>query len=1049
MGSGNGMRNGDRDSAVRILPNEAAPLTPPLDSESASRHRWYLPLAAVVGVVAIFGLATRPGGPAPTTTTTPPARIADVDAAMIDLRTAVTAPIADEWVTGFEWNGEVNDIIRASSSFVAVGGSDQGAQVWLSGTGSTWRLLPRLDRPDGPSSIDHVVYRDNYTVALGSVAGGVGLWTANEVSAWKYHGIIEEMGETSIIDLVSGPNIVAVAFTPHGKPFIWTSTNGVDWSEVGELDVSSELVIAGFTADDDFYYLFGQHDCANTPCDPEIWRSVDGRTWESVGSDLRPETGGGMVTDIAVTRDGLRAVGWLESGDQLATHVWESRNGRDWRELPRAAEQIRQTHISLELVATGLEPSPWAHLIVAGNSVDVAIGSIIETDTGQLMVDTITAGSVVISGPSGRDDGIAVGETLQLQARPDPRHIAAEGPRIVVTGYMQGSLGVVETAWLSVDGGTTWAAQHFPEIYGDINAITAGANIVVHGEVGGAPAVWRNAWDTEAAGLLAEELVGDYVSALTDRDAERLISVLPRWDDRSAPPQLSIPTLGDYEPGWWDETTGDILGLRVQDTLDYLAITESDIRLQACESVVALGALDRVSVRCDYTADSAMLSMFGLEEQPGRINAVVRNGRLSELHLDAAPSTALWRVLANYTDIDAHRNASLAAAHLAAAEESLSQVLHPGSTRIVDTALGTMEWTWLESVELGESDYISSVTWSDLGFVAVGYTEGSRYPETTVWQSSDGRSWTELPAPEDVEGVWDLKPFAGGLLGQAWFEGKLRLVHFDGTAWSDVAIPPPDSSVHQELSRIAVSGDRALVVTWWDGPGGIIHNGAVLNTDLEAISLTLPEGFSTPFENSFELAGSEAGFVVAVGDYYGTVDDLALWTSSDGTDWRLLAQTSSLDNAQYIWNLQQHRSQYFVVGDTLEMHCSPRGEEGNCTNVVGLWSSTDGVDWERVRTETGEPMATRAFGSGPLGLIAFGQELMDTAYPRSVFMSRDGEAWTTAGGLTLLDTAAEWWWSSIPAIGEDTVITAGHSYRTNIGIDTAEPFLIIGRLLDG
>ena len=131
------------------------------------------------------------------------------------------------------------------------------------------------------------------------------------------------------------------------------------------------------------------------------------------------------------------------------------------------------------------------------------------------------------------------------------------------------------------------------------------------------------------------------------------------------------------------------------------------------------------------------------------------------------------------------------------------------------------------------------------------------------------------------------------------------------------------------------------------------------------------------------------------------------------------------------------------------MRCSSQGEERNCTNVVGLWSSTDGIEWERVRTETGEPMAARAFGSGPLGLVAFGQELVDVTYPRSVFTSRDGESWTNAGGLTLLDTRANWWWSSIPAVGEDTVIAAGSAYRGTAGIDTAEPFLIIGRLIDG
>jgi len=1045
------MRNGDGDSAVRILSNDDLPSVSVPSQASSSRRLWYIPPAIVVAVVALFGLATRPGDPAPTTTTSPPARIADVEAALIDLRTPVTAPIANEWASTFEWNGEINDIVRASSSFVAVGSTEFGAQVWLSGTGSAWRIMQRLDRPEGNSSIDHAAYRNSFTVALGRVDDGVGLWTANEVSAWKYHGLVEEMGESSIVDLVSGPELMAVAFTSFGAPIAWTSANGIDWTAIGELDDLSSLAVAGFAADDDYYYAFGQYDCVEEPCAPEILRSSDGRDWEPVGGNLLPAGVGGIVTDVVATKNGLRAVGWSRSGDDLATHVWESRNGEAWAELPGAAAQIRSTETSLELVATGLEPSPWAQLIVAGSVIDVAIGSIIETDTGQLMVDTITATSIVISGTSGRDDGIAIGETLQLQARPDPRQISAEGPRMVITGYLQGAFGTVETAWLSVDGGTTWAAQPFPQIYGDINAITAGASVVVHGEVGGAPAVMHNAWDTEAAGLLAEGLVGSYVDALANQDAASLLAVIPRWDDGSAPPQLSVPTLGDFEPDWWDQPTGDIIASRVEDTLDYLAATGSDIRLQDCVSVVSLGTLDRVAVRCGYTADSSMLTMFGLEDQAGRLNAVVRNGRLAELHLDAAPSTALWQVLSNYTDVNAHHDAALAVIHLAAAEESLSQVLHPGSTRIVDTVLGTMEWTWLEPVELGDSDYISSVTWSDLGFIAVGYSEGSLNPQARVWQSSDGRNWAELPAPNEAESVWELQPFAGGVLGHAWFEGSPRLVHFDGTAWYELAIEPPDPALNQDFSRIAVSGDRALVMTTWWGPDRqIVHTATMLSADLEAepLDVALPEELRTFDDHIINVAGSDTGFLVAVGGYYGAQDDVSVWTTTDGNDWRLLTQTSSLDDAQYIWNLQEHRLQYFVVGDTLEMRCSPRGDEGDCTNIVGLWSSADGVSWERVRTETGEPLATRAFGSGPLGLVAFGQELMDTAYPRSVFMSQGGEAWTTAGGLTLLDTSAEWWWTSIPAVGEDTVIAAGSAYRGTAGIDTAEPFLIIGRLID-
>ena len=1043
------MRNGDGDSAVRILPNDGAPSSPPAEPGPPTRHRWYIPVAVVVGVVAVFGVATRPGTPPPTTTAAPPARIADAEATLTDLRTHDAAPIADEWVSAFDWTGQINDITRASSSFVAVGSTPRGAQVWLSGTGSSWRLLQRLDRPDTPkSSVDHIVYRDGQIVALGSVDDGIGLWTGNEISAWHYQGTVDAMGMNWMTDLISGPEIMAVTAGPDGGFFAWFSRNGIDWSDMRTLTDLDGLDVAGYAANRDHYYAFGKHECAAPPCNPFIMRSADGSDWVDVGGDLLPDAADGMVTDMVTTKDAMRAVGWARGAGGVTIRVWESSDGEEWRLLP-GAEQIRETTIELQVASAGLDPSPWAQLEVGGTAVEVAIGSTIETDAGTIAVMDIAADAVVLTRLDGQSTGIPLGESVSLTARPDPRHITAEGPRMVITGYLGGTLGTVETGWMSLDDGHTWSRQRFPDIHGDVRAITAGSSILVYGDAGDSSAVWRNAWDTEAAENLAENLVTRYVTALNERDQAGLLSVLPRWDHSSAPPALEIPTLGNFEPAWWDTTSGDVAVSPVEDTLDYLAATEARIQLQECVSSVSLGAADRVTLTCDYMANSALLSMFGLDDQVGKIRAVVRNGRLSELKLEEAPSTPLWRVLANYVDITAHRDASLAVIHLAAAENSLSKVLRPGSKRVVDTVLGTMEWTWLEHIELGESNYLGSLTWSDLGFIAVGYKGGDATPSPSIWNSPDGWEWAEMPAPEQSEGIWDLMPFAGGVLGQSWNQGRPQLLYFDGSSWREVAVEPPESQVYQEMSRIAVSGDQALVVTsWWGPEDRLAHQAALLTPDLQLTNIELPEALSSYDEGILNLTGSEDGFLVAVGGNPGSREDLAVWTTTDGTDWRLLAQTSSLDDAQFIWNLREHRSRFFVVGETLELRCSSQDEERNCTNVSGLWSSTDGTEWDRVRTETGEPMATRAVGAGPLGLVAFGQEFLDTAYPRPVFMSLDGETWTTADGLTLLDPHAEWWWSSVPAVGAKTVIAAGSSYDTLGGIDTAEPFLLIGRLVD-
>ena len=233
----------------------------------------------------------------------------------------------------------------------------------------------------------------------------------------------------------------------------------------------------------------------------------------------------------------------------------------------------------------------------------------------------------------------------------------------------------------------------------------------------------HNRWDTQAAGRAAEELIGDYVNALAAYDTEWLMTVLPTLGEAPTPPQLAIPTLGEFEPSWWDAATGDLIRAEVVDTMDYLAGTDARIRLQGCVSVVTLGVADRVAVSCDYTADSALLSLFGMESQGGKLLAVVRNGRISEISLQNGPSLPLWNVLSSYVAGPLHLDAATALDHIAAAREVIGSVLLPGGSRIVETVLGTMEWTWLQEPELGDATYLGSLTWSDLGFIAVAYND--------------------------------------------------------------------------------------------------------------------------------------------------------------------------------------------------------------------------------------------------------------------------------------------------------------------------------------
>jgi hypothetical protein len=392
---------------------------------------------------------------------------------------------------------------------------------------------------------------------------------------------------------------------------------------------------------------------------------------------------------------------------------------------------------------------------------------------------------------------------------------------------------------------------------------------------------------------------------------------------------------------------------------------------------------------------------------------------------------------------------SSAADHQAKAERLLAGVLSPGATTTVETPLGTMEWKWATGPQLGSTS-LRSITWSDLGFVAVGYSEASsQEPSFSAWTSPDGDVWRQIDTPDSWDGLAEIQPFHEGLIATVYGQATVELAYYDGSDWTMIPIADPDEASYLDVARVAVAGDRVMVISgWWQEDGFLLNQAAILGTDLIPQAVALPPEESWA-ETNIQIAGSDEGFVLGTSSWFPSDPGLSIWYTADGLEWTVLAETGALEDAQFVWNLQQHRSRYFVVGEGTEMRCTASAAGENCVSLIQLWSSPDGVAWDRVITETGEPVSTYEIGSGPLGLIAFSQELADSTFPRSVYFSTDATTWTSAGDLTLLNPDAEWWYVDAPAVGIDTVLAVGSSFNaTNSQDQNDEPFLIIGRLLD-
>ncbi len=1041
------MRNGEANSAVRILPADgSAPIdTPPLPDPPA--RRWSAPMLVVLVALGVFVVATRPAPADPDVTTTQPSPIAAIDAELIDLQSPPDFVATNEWSpVPFEWEGSVNDVIRTGASFVAVGYTPQEPMVWISGTGNSWREAGRVEVPeDSRASIDHAVLWKNDIVALGSVADGVGLWAAEYVSNWSYHGRVEVMGSRLIDDLVAGPQLLAVSRTGVGLQG-WTSTDGLAWETIGHMTTLDDVYIHGMAANDDWYFAFGGGECAEDVCPGVIYRSDNGTDWEPTAIDSGAS--GGFVTGMNVANDTLVAVGYDSAELRHTVALWTSTDGMQWTRIAADEPLLRNEHITLGLTEARPGGNPLVGLTINGIPVEGTVGTAIDTDAGEISISRVSDDGVVTFNDSVL---LGVGEVIGLNAEPLARGLYVEGPRILIYGEMRWSNDERLVVWTSPDGGVSWSRQIFDSPGGGgTTAVSAGANALVIGESPGGTAFWRATWDTEQIGRAAENLVAGYLTALNARDIPALLGVLPASDDGATPPLFAVPTLGELPQPWWNAESGALDPAAVAATVAYLSETEASIQVEECSSGVALGASDRINVSCDFRVDSALLSSFGIEGETGSAHGLIRSGRLASIELGAAPSTLIWDILSRHTDISVGLNAATAQEHIAIADRVIASILRYGTTRTVETAIGTMEWTWLESTGI-DAEYVGSISWSALGFVAIGYDESDAgTPSMTVFTSPDGVEWTAgVPFPDHVEGIWDLQPFAAGVIGQTWSEGEVSLVFFDGAAWTEIPLQPPEGNQYLDLVRVAVARDRALVIAgWWSDEGIILNEAMIIEPDLTVRTADLPPNGSWG-DSNIELAGSDAGFLLGSTSYFATNGDLKVWHSGDGQDWVLVTESSSLDDVQYVWNLQEHRSRYFVVGDTAELRCSSQAEERNCVSLMGLWSSPDGAAWDRVITESGEPVSAYEIGSGPLGLVAFGQEMIDTSYPREVYLSIDGITWSALGGLSLLAPDAEWWWIDTPAVGTDTVIAVGSFYRFTGGADSDTSFMITGRLVDG
>jgi hypothetical protein len=271
-----------------------------------------------------------------------------------------------------------------------------------------------------------------------------------------------------------------------------------------------------------------------------------------------------------------------------------------------------------------------------------------------------------------------------------------------------------------------------------------------------------------------------------------------------------------------------------------------------------------------------------------------------------------------------------------------------------------------------------SVTDGGPGLVAVGIgcedeTEQCR-PHATVWTSVDGTSWTRSPEDatvfgggatqtSDMVGITDT---SHGLIATGsvvyWTvddEGVTNLVTIhpaawisdDGIIWERVWEGAGFSVEPEEFSNVRVS-----MVSIVEGPDGqLVGVGATLNENGDSIATVWTSGDGRQWERvemgnavstkgtaMLDVALGEHGYV-AVGTAGGT--NAAIWQSADGATWtRATTAAQSFDGIGSLNSVAALDAGYVTVG--------PQGFIYASGGWVTVWTSPDGVTWDRVQSIT-------------------------------------------------------------------------------------------------
>ncbi len=576
-----------------------------------------------------------------------------------------------------------------------------------------------------------------------------------------------------------------------------------------------------------------------------IWTSPDGTSWTLASTQgIGPQLPGDSVWVVTKTAQGFLAAGSSQADGKTQAVLWTSRNGVIWQ---------RETAAQLGLARPG--------------------------------------------------------ETVE-----DIAYASYHGPGTVISGRVRARDTTYDAAWLSTSGGAPWVRVTVPADHGAGTAI-AGLGFDSDGLIAVRPG--------RAADGAADGIAYFSPNGLSWQYAATIGASAGWTPGVIKGSQNGFVVTGTSASGQLTGYTSTGTGTSWQPTAP-LGSAESESVVGA--TVARAGTI----VAVGYTAKGQLSQqpVFLLADTAGHVRAVslagVAGATLPELTVNSTAVAgdvqvavgsangypAVWRKVAagSWTLVS-----SMAMAGVDPALRSLTNVMHGAAGWLAVGAPGPVILTSADGKTWGVAG--GNIT-QDLagvsalaaasgpaGYVIVGKLVapgGSCVAD--VWWSRDLTSWTRARDVNDATGssqVLAVAAGAHGFISAGSHEGKPALwTTTDGRSWETTVLAPPAGASTAVLQQVAVNGNRVVAlgqVTDASGaPTGapFAEFSADGGVDWQQVPFSSP-GPGTVFT---ALTADSGGFTAAGLFDQGSSQDVALWTSANGTAWSP-SQSSGLNGA--------------------------------------------------------------------------------------------------------------------------------------------------------